>query len=357
MSTTADIPNLTSKDKEAIFEGMDIYLNQILLEAFLDGVYTGILAIALWSIFSPKNFQIKQQKLIMVLAIIFIYIGEIIDFSLSWWLVNYAFIKNGWNFWEVFLGFQVIWSSFLWMVWEVQIISMIATVIAETIMVGYSEVSLIWRRWLIVLLPILCTLIATAAKSIYIYDYVNINVSLQATMSVGSFAIWVILYASFILTTTILCTILIIYQIIKVVSCTECGRVGIQSYRGVIEILVESASLYSFVLLLNVILTARGILAADYIDIVASVMQGITPTIVLGRVAAGQARPDDTWSESVASSLHFGGHSGDSGSYSESNAEEQYIGGSSHDHDQENVDEESVIGTPGDQNRHGRDLE
>ncbi|PBK68145.1 hypothetical protein ARMSODRAFT_1005092 [Armillaria solidipes] len=44
-----------------------------------------------------------------------------------------------------------------------------------------------------------------------------------------------------------------------------------------------------------------------------------------GRVAAGQARPDDTWSESVASSLRFGGHSGDQGGfYSGDSTEEEY---------------------------------
>ncbi len=79
--------------------------------------------------------------------------------------------------------------------------------------------------------------------------------------------------------------------------------------------------------------------------------------MILGRVAAGQAQPNDTWSESVASSLHFEGQSSDSGLQSESSAEEQYIGGSSHDHHQGNVDEEIVIGAPDDHNWHGRDLD
>ncbi len=34
--------------------------------------------------------------------------------------------------------------------------------------------------------------------------------------------------------------------------------------------------------------------------------QGIAPTLIVGRVASGHARPDDTWKESVLSSLHFG---------------------------------------------------
>ncbi|SJL15915.1 uncharacterized protein ARMOST_19423 [Armillaria ostoyae] len=193
-------------------------------------------------------------------------------------------------------------------------------------------------------------------KVIYIYHYFN-RASVQASTSYSTYAIWIILYISFILATTILCTVLIIYRIIKVVSYTERGRAGIQSYRGAIEILVESASLYSFVLILFIIFITHQTSIGNYLDTVASVIRGIAPTMVLGRVAAGQAQSDDTWSESAASSLRFGGHSGDSGSYSESSAEEQYIAGSSHNYDQENVSEESVVGTPGDQSQHGRDLE
>ncbi|PBK82547.1 hypothetical protein ARMGADRAFT_1140906 [Armillaria gallica] len=350
MSTTADIPDLTSEDIKAIFKDMDVYLNRVLLEAFLDGVYTGILAIALWNIFYHKHFQVERRKIIMVLAIIFLYITDIIGLSVHWWIVNYAFIKNGWTFWDVFLGSQSVGTSFLRIVLVVEITGTISMIIADTIMIWRCWT--IWdRQWLIVLLPILCTVIATAAKGMYMYHYVNDLVSLQATStSYGTSAIWVILYVSFVLSTTVLCTILIIYRIIKVIIRTERGWGGIQSYRGAIEILVESASLYSFGLLLYIIFIAHGTLTANYVDIVALVTRGIAPTMVLGRVAAGQARPNDTWSESVASSLRFGGHSGDSGSYSENSAEEQHIGGSSHDHHQENVDEESLVGTPGDHN-------
>ncbi len=38
-------------------------------------------------------------------------------------------------------------------------------------------------------------------------------------------------------------------------------------------------------------------------------MQAIAPTLLVGRVAAGHARPDDSWQGSVISSLRFGAHS------------------------------------------------
>ncbi|PBK82511.1 hypothetical protein ARMGADRAFT_1090215 [Armillaria gallica] len=357
MSTTAEIPDLTTEDMKAIFENMDVYLNQILLEAFLDGVYTGILAIALWSIFSPKRFQAERRKTMMVLATISLYILETITLSVHWWLVNYAFIKSGQNFWDVFLGLQHMGSSFLQLLLPlvVEICGMTATIIADTIIIWRCWI--VWdRRWLMVLLPIFCTLITTAATAMYLYHRVNDVVSLHAITSHNPYTIWIILSLSFALSTTVVSTVLIIYRIIKVVIRTERGKAGFRSYRGAVEILVESAFLYSFGLLLHVIFIARGTLTTQYLDAIASVGRGIAPTFVLGQVTAGQARPDDTWSESVASSLRFGGHSGDQGGcYSGDSIEEEY-GVSSRDHHQENVDEESVAGSPGEQSQLGTDL-
>ncbi len=37
-------------------------------------------------------------------------------------------------------------------------------------------------------------------------------------------------------------------------------------------------------------------------------MQAIAPTLLVGRVAAGHARPDDSWQGSTISSLRFGAH-------------------------------------------------
>ncbi len=36
------------------------------------------------------------------------------------------------------------------------------------------------------------------------------------------------------------------------------------------------------------------------------VPQGISPTLLVGRVATGHSRPDESWQGSVMSSLHFG---------------------------------------------------
>ncbi|KAK0199288.1 hypothetical protein DFS33DRAFT_1388789 [Desarmillaria ectypa] len=349
MSTTANIPDLTSEDIDAIFEVMDAYLNPTILNAFLDGIYTGIVAIALWNIFSLKPFQAGRRKIILVITIMCLYILEVMAFSTQWWFVHDAFVKNGWNFWEVFLAFQNTGTSFLRILLVTEVSGSISSTIADVIMIWRCWT--VWnQQWLIVLLPIVCTLIAIASRVMYIYHYFMDASNIAAPTTYDAFHPWMILYISFILSTTILCTILIIYRIIKVTSHTGRGCAGIQSYKGAIEILAESALLYSLALLLEAIFLFHDSSAWDYIDIVAGVVRGIAPTLVVARVAAGQARPDDSWSESVASSLRFGGHSGDDGSHSgmhsEGSTEEQYIGGSSHDDNHENVDEERSNSEP-----------
>lgn len=37
-------------------------------------------------------------------------------------------------------------------------------------------------------------------------------------------------------------------------------------------------------------------------------MQGVAPTLLAGRVAAGHARPDDSWRGSIISSFRFEAH-------------------------------------------------
>ncbi|SJL15931.1 uncharacterized protein ARMOST_19439 [Armillaria ostoyae] len=75
------------------------------------------------------------------------------------------------------------------------------------------------------------------------------------------------------------------------------------------------------------------------------IAEEITPTFVLGRVAAGQARPDD--------SLRSGGHSGDQGGFYSGDSTKEEYRVSSRD---QNVDEESVAGSSGEQSQLGTDL-
>ncbi len=68
--------------------------------------------------------------------------------------------------------------------------------------------------------------------------------------------------------TTIFCTLLILYRIVT--HSHRPGGMGIRLFRGVIEIIVESALIYSISLLVYVILVARESSGGPYADVIAS---------------------------------------------------------------------------------------
>lgn len=71
-------------------------------------------------------------------------------------------------------------------------------------------------------------------------------------------------------------------------------RGRLKTYRHVIEVFVESSALYLLCLIVYVAVFCYNTPASFYIDVVAGVAKGIAPTLLVGRVAAGHARPDDS---------------------------------------------------------------
>ncbi|KAK0481136.1 hypothetical protein EDD18DRAFT_1113130 [Armillaria luteobubalina] len=192
------------------------------------------------------------------------------------------------------------------------VIAILSTVLADATM-AWDLIPFIWRCWIVwgwewrvVLIPIACTALATASRGIVAYyDTVGPLVSPQAFLLENEVN-WALLYASLMMATVLWCTILIIYRILRVGGAS--GRIHV--FQRVIEILVESALLYSAVMVILLVFEARNEIAAYYIEVLAVAMRGIIPTMQVGRVAAGHARPDDCWSESrPGSSIRFENHS------------------------------------------------
>ncbi|KAK0430040.1 hypothetical protein EV421DRAFT_1913494 [Armillaria borealis] len=325
MVAITEIPDLPTADTQMMLQLVNIYLNEIILWAFCSGIYTGIVAIALWSVFSAKDRSRGLASYAMVFVVLCLYGLDTLTVAFLWSLGGYVFIGNGWNFWTVFLALVTSTPPFMRAQWAVSIAGGISTLLADT--------SLIWRcwtvwgrRWVIVLIPIVCTLTGTAIKILDTYHLMHDTPdNAQDLLSYGSAAIWSILYISFLMATTIFCTLLIIYRIVSIT-----GGTGIRLYRGVIEIIVESALIYSVSLLMYVVLVARESPGGPYADAIASSARGIAPTLIVGRVAAGHARPDESWNRSIAStsSLRFRRHSEDQ---SEGTIDELDVEGGSED--------------------------
>ncbi len=79
------------------------------------------------------------------------------------------------------------------------------------------------------------------------------------------------LYAAFILVTTLWCTLLIIYRILTVTG-VKCGAGGrLRVYSHCIEVLVESSALYSICLILYLALIICDNFGWCYLDAIASI--------------------------------------------------------------------------------------
>ncbi|KAK0466029.1 uncharacterized protein EV420DRAFT_1709737, partial [Desarmillaria tabescens] len=227
----------------------------------------------------------------MIIVIILIYTLTSIGFALNWSFVHSAFITmtNRQNFWTMYLMLSDTSDK---AVLSMGITGILCNILADSIMIWRCWV--IWgRHWLIVLLPTLCLVSSIAFKSINMYMvFAHRN---QINL------LYPVLYVSFNLVTMIWYTLGIVYHILSIGG-------NLRAYRCTIEILVESSTLYSVALILYVAFVTRNNLGASYLDSVAAVARGIAPTLIVGRVAVGYARPDDSWEGSVMSSLRFGGN-------------------------------------------------
>ncbi|KAK0466478.1 hypothetical protein IW261DRAFT_1683955 [Armillaria novae-zelandiae] len=298
---------MADADIQMVLKNVDTQFNAMFLKGFCSGIYTGIIAITMWTVFSAKHTIRGLASHAMIFTILCLYVLDTVVTSFHWAFNQWAFINNGRNFWTVFLAFVTLSSPLKRIFLVASVPGVLSTLAADGSMIWRCWV--VWgQRWLVVLLPILCLLTGTAMKVLEIYHVLNDAVNdVQDTSVFGIVHSWITAYISLNLTTTILCTLLIIYQIITV---SHAGM-GIRTFRGIIEIIVESAFIYSIALLVYIVLITCNSYGQPYIDILACFARGIAPTLIVGRVAAGHTRPDESWEGSISSSLHFGHSSED----------------------------------------------
>ncbi|KAK0209813.1 hypothetical protein IW262DRAFT_1527878 [Armillaria fumosa] len=282
MASLTEYPDITGGEASTIFGVLDVYFNEIIVYALMHGIYTCVFAVTLRNIFSSKT-RSGASRSLMVLVIIILYVLSTISFAFMWFFVRFGFIDNGQNALTVFGGLTAFNNQ--WNVFQttVGITGIICTFIADGAMIWRCWV--IWgTRWFIVFIPILLLIAETEGDELSKYGSIE----------------WTTIYLSLVLATTLMCTLLIVYRILSVGGI----KAGLRTYRGVVEVIVESAALYSIALIIYISLIVRNELCGGYADIITASIKGIAPALV-GRVAAGHARPNDTWKESRMSSLRF----------------------------------------------------
>ncbi|PBK81485.1 hypothetical protein ARMGADRAFT_1171384 [Armillaria gallica] len=268
-----------------MFQFLDVQLNCGMLYALLHGVYTGILAVTVWNIFINKLWPIRRA---LVLVIILLYILITASFAVGWSSMHSAFIGNGRSFRTVYSKLNDMRAFYL----ETGITASASTSLTDLYMIWCCWV--VWgRHWLIILLPIFFLVSAIVSKIMVVYhEYVH-----------GSADVFPVLYASFILATTLWCTLLIIHRILTVTRFRQGAEGRLGAFHRFVEALVESSALYSVSLILFLAFAIRKDLKMHYFDIIAGIVKGIAPTLLVGRITAGhRARPDDSWQGSVMAS-------------------------------------------------------
>ncbi|KAK0472646.1 hypothetical protein IW261DRAFT_1661314 [Armillaria novae-zelandiae] len=273
----ASPPNdLSQYEKNLILDILDLSLNHTILQSLLQGLYTLIVAITLWTIFSSPK---KSGNAFLLTVIIILYVLTTIAFGFGWAYEQRALIQNGDNFFTVFSALQDIspwWRA-----------SQLVIGISGGISTFIVDLTIIWRcwalwgrRWRIIFMPGLCAIAGIVAKSLQI-----LSIFFNTTSNIGNsggFAAdidWALIYLSLTLATTLLCTLLIVYRIVRLAS-------GVSSYRKIVEMVIESSAMYSLTLIVYLALVARNLESAYYVDIITAYVKVIAPTLLVGRVAA-----------------------------------------------------------------------
>ncbi|SJL18782.1 uncharacterized protein ARMOST_22382 [Armillaria ostoyae] len=150
------------------------------------------------------------------------------------------------------------------------------------------DVTIIWHcwvlwdhQWRIVLLPIICAIAGTIMKTMQILSYFpNSTDDISNTGgSVHYFIDWVSIYALLTLVTTLMCTVLIVYRIIRFAH-------RLLVFRGILSALIESSTIYMLALIVYLVLVGRNMIAVYYTDIIASYVKAIALTLLVLRVVA-----------------------------------------------------------------------
>ncbi|KAF9011512.1 hypothetical protein BDZ89DRAFT_1077690 [Hymenopellis radicata] len=110
---------------------------------------------------------------------------------------------------------------------------------------------------------------------------------------------WTLVYYSMTVATNSLCTVLVLFRIVRI---SGLGA-SLKTYRGIIEILVESAAMHAIIYIALLIAYAYEYYTASitimtaypYPMMISYSITGIAPTLIIARVMAGQSRPNDSW--------------------------------------------------------------
>ncbi|KAK0192008.1 hypothetical protein F5146DRAFT_487452 [Armillaria mellea] len=291
---------------------LDDSLNSNILGFFTYGFYTGLFGISIWQLLAVK--KISRARLYMGCIITSLYIFSVIYVIASWIEIRRAFVVA-----TSFRARYDLWySSLSW-----KIVSDAATALNLII----ADCTIIWRCWIvwshnwgIIILP-MCFVIGEIVCGVNIVVH-QLTVSFEDETQTH----WAVAIMAATVVTNILCTTLIVARIVHNARGDRGIMAGIRTYRGVLEIVVESAALHSIIFVALVIFYPIKGNGYMYPQALMFPITGIAPTLIILRVTSGQGRPKES-SVETQSSLRFQESRGSANQPVTSGREEEEIQG------------------------------
>ncbi|KAK0209320.1 hypothetical protein DFS33DRAFT_1309319 [Desarmillaria ectypa] len=267
----------------------DEYLNATFVESFTHGMYTFVFTVALTKLFSKHSTQKRAHRNFLLAVLFLMYTLATVHLAFRWKLVRSAFVIHGPEHLYVYMAFASRNTLPARATYSVTL--SINILIADCIM--------IWRcwtfwdhKWRMIILPVFCTIGGTIFNVLYIIQNLD-ALGTQPFQDVISGTNWAIAYYSMTLSTTVICTALILYPMLTTEAPTRGPRSNLYTYCRIIAIITESSALYALTLILFLVYLVRNDLTAPYPQVMLSSVTGIAPTLIVARVALGQTRPED----------------------------------------------------------------
>ncbi|KAF8917205.1 hypothetical protein CPB85DRAFT_1286486 [Mucidula mucida] len=306
------MPTLSEKlgysTDDVVYE-LDILFQSQLLGIFAHGIYTAVYIMALYQISMQKSYPMSR-RITFVLIITIMWALASLVFGINWRLLDITYVVYA-DTRESTFDAMMTGAGFL----DRRHVLIISSV-AEIVNILLAE-SIIIRRcwtvyacnWKVIALP--CLTFTVEMISIFVRfashlsELPHINTPNTHKMQ------WGVVHYSMTLFTNLFCTSAIIFRIIRLTGLSRAFR----TYHGIIEILSESALLYTVIYTVYIGMyihdTSSGAEFAQCYSYPATLLgpiTGIAPALIIARVAAGHSRPNDSWMQSVSrdtASMHF----------------------------------------------------
>ncbi|KAJ7207320.1 hypothetical protein C8J57DRAFT_767000 [Mycena rebaudengoi] len=274
---------MSSEDSE-VFALRDLYLNTTVFLAFCSGIYTCIFFLALYAMI----FKRKTHKALFIVVIL-MYILATTQTGSHWALLRSAFITHGGT--PADAADYIANPSFTLVGMPASML-VVNTFLADCVLI--FRCFAVWNRdWRIIILPVMSTIGGTVLG---ILTVVEISHYILFGGDPNAFIDYARPYFCMCLVTTLMATILIVFRILWLTR-DQNGVRAVSSYRSVIEIVVESALLYSLTLIAYIVLLFYSDTSDNdgYAQAILIQMTGIAPTLIVARVSFGLARPSTSW--------------------------------------------------------------